>query len=99
MGGIITKSMLDALNTPSQIQLLRKVRCVLYISLPSNGSDLAAVASWLSRNPQFESISSRGAADFLQLIESEWAQLLRERSQPWPFPKAYYAYETLPTSS
>lgn len=97
MGGIVTKSMLDTLNTPSQIQLLKRVRCVLYISVPSNGSDLAALASWLSNNPQFESMSPRGAADFLQLVENEWAELLRERTQSSPFPKTYRAYETLAT--
>jgi len=97
MGGIVTKRMLNMLNTPSQVQLLKKVRCVLYISVPSNGANLAALASWLSYNPQFKSILPRGAADFLQSVESDWATMLNDRTSLSPFPRTFSAYETLPT--
>jgi hypothetical protein len=97
-GGLITKRMLDTLNTPPQVQLLKKVRCVLYISVPSNGSDLASVATWLSNNPQFASMSRNYAADFLQAVEADWTELLRERdASPPPFPRTFSAYEKLPT--
>ena len=96
-GGLVTKRMLDTLDTPAQIQRLKKVRCVLYLSVPSNGSDLAALASWLSSNPQFNSISPRQAADFLQAVETDWAEILRERSPSSPFPRTSSAYEKLPT--
>jgi pimeloyl-ACP methyl ester carboxylesterase len=96
-GGLVTKRMLDILDTPAHIQRLKKVRCALYLSVPSNGSDLAALASWLSSNPQFNSISPRQAADFLQAVEADWAEILRERSPSSPFPRTSSAYEKLPT--
>ncbi len=96
-GGIITKRMLDTLDTPAQNRLLKKVRCVLYISVPSNGSELAALATWLSDNPQFASLSPKNAADFLQAVETDWTELLRERTTSSPFPKTFVAYEKLPT--
>ena len=94
-GGLVTKAMLDALNTPSQSPLLKKVHCVLYISVPSNGAPLAALVSCLSSNPQLK-ISPNDAKDFLNFIEAEWDQILRERNPSSPFPRAFLAYEELP---
>jgi pimeloyl-ACP methyl ester carboxylesterase len=96
-GGLVTKRMLDTLNTPAQVRLLKKVRCVLYISVPSNGSELAGLASWLSSNPQFKSLSPPNAADFLQSVEADWDQILRERTPSSPFPTTFSAYEKLST--
>ena len=89
--------MLDTLNTPAQVQLLKKVRCVLYISVPSNGSELAGLASWLSNNPQFKSLSPANAADFLQAVEADWDEILLERTSASPFPMTFSAYEKLST--
>jgi hypothetical protein len=97
MGGIITKRMLDMLNTPSDSPFLQKVHTVIYISVPSNGADLAALASWISQNPQFKGMDDKNASDFLQSVESDWANLLRQRTAELPFPRTYSAYETLPT--
>jgi hypothetical protein len=96
-GGLVTKRMLDMLNTPAQVKLLKKVRCVLYISVPSNGSELAGLASWLSSNPQFKSLSPPDAADFLQAVETDWDQILRDRTPSSPFPMTFSAYEKLST--
>jgi pimeloyl-ACP methyl ester carboxylesterase len=96
MGGIVTKRMLNMLNTPADNLTLQRVHKVIYMSVPSNGADLAAVASWLSENPQFKSMSPGSAADFLQSVEGDWATLLRERTASSPFPRTYSAYETLP---
>jgi len=96
-GGLVTKRMLDTLNTPAQVKLLKKVRCVLYISVPSNGSELAGLASWLSSNPQFKSLSPSNAADFLQAVEVDWDEILRERTPASPFPRTFSAYETIST--
>jgi len=95
-GGIVTKAMLDTLHTPLEGRLLQKVRCVLYISVPTNGANLSALAKWLSNNPQLKSLDPKGAADFLRFTESEWDQILHDRSPSSPFPKAFSAYETLP---
>lgn len=98
MGGIITKRMLNTLNTPAEAANLRRVRCVIYIAVPSNGAKSADWASWLSRNSQFRSMSPKDAADFLQGTERDWAALLRERNDSFSFPRTYSAYETLSTA-
>jgi pimeloyl-ACP methyl ester carboxylesterase len=97
MGGIVTKRTLDMLNTQADNSILQKVHTVIYISVPSNGANLAALASWLSENPQFKGMSPKNAADFLQSVEGDWANLLRQRTPSSPFPRTYSAYETLPT--
>jgi pimeloyl-ACP methyl ester carboxylesterase len=99
MGGIITKRMLDTLNTPSENVNLHRVHCVIYLAVPSNGAELASLASWISHNPQFKSMSSRNAADFLQAVEGDWAAILRARNARSPFPRTYSAYEKLRTAS
>jgi hypothetical protein len=101
MGGIVTKRMLVMLDTPKEISYLRKVHSVILISVPSNGADLAGVASWISQNPQFKSLSSTDAADFLSSVENDWMRVLEQRSstcRDCEFPRNYVAYETLPTS-
>lgn len=95
MGGIITKRMLDTLNTPSESINLHRVHCVLYFAVPSNGAEIASLASWISSNPQFKSMSPRDAADFLQAVEGDWAAILRARNPQSPFPRTYSAYEKL----
>ena len=97
MGGIITKRTLDMLNTPSDSPLLQKVHTVIYISVPSNGADLGALASWISQNPQFKGMDPKNASDFLHGVEDDWANLLRQRSAESPLPRTYSAYETLAT--
>jgi pimeloyl-ACP methyl ester carboxylesterase len=97
MGGLITKRMLNKLNTPADVHLLQQVRTVIYISVPSNGADAAVVASWLSQNPQFKGMDPKAASDFLQGVEGDWANMLRNRNPSSPFPRTYSAYETLST--
>jgi len=97
MGGIITKRVLNMINNPSESYLLQKVHKVIYISVPSNGADVAVVQSWLSQNPQFRGMDPKNASDFLQNVEGDWANMLRHRTASSPFPKTYSAYETLPT--
>lgn len=97
MGGLITKRMLDTLNTPSESVNLHRVRCVIYISVPSNGAEVASLASWISRNPQFRSMSPKGAASFLQAVEGDWGAVLRARTPSAPFPLSFSAYEKVDT--
>ena len=97
MGGIVTKRTLNMLNTQADSSILQKVHTVIYISVPSNGSNLAALTSWISDNPQFKSMSPKAASDYLHSVEGGWANLLRQRSSSLPFPRTYSAYETLPT--
>ena len=58
MGGLIVKRMLVELNRPSELETLRRVRTVLFISTPAQGATLADMASWLSLNPQLRDSTS-----------------------------------------
>lgn len=97
MGGLITKEMLDMLDTPSDSKKLYHVRAAIFVSVPSNGADVSALASWISLNPQFRSMNPNGAVDFLQSVEGQWQSIFRARTSQEPFPLSYVAYETLPT--
>jgi pimeloyl-ACP methyl ester carboxylesterase len=98
MGGLITKRMLDTLNTPTNFNDLEKVHSVIYVSVPANGADMATLASWISENPQFKSMSPSEANNFLQTIEADWHSLLNARTAQNPYPRTFSAYETQSTS-
>lgn len=95
MGGIVTKRMLDDLNTPSGFGDLQKVHSVLYISVPSNGASVADIASWFSQNPQFSSMTADESNNFLQAVEGDWRKVLNQRNAEHPFPRTFSAYEKL----
>jgi pimeloyl-ACP methyl ester carboxylesterase len=96
MGGLITKRFVDTLNTPAERANLERIRLVVYISVPASGANAAALANWISGNPQFRSMDPRGARDFLQATEGDWETLLRSRTPSSPFPLTFCAYETQP---
>jgi pimeloyl-ACP methyl ester carboxylesterase len=96
MGGLVAKQVLVNLNTPTQIEQLRKVKAVLFISTPAQGATLAEVGSYLTLNPQIANMKPADLNAFLQTLEDQWQNLLRERQSP-PFPRSFCAYETKPT--
>jgi hypothetical protein len=95
MGGIVTKRVLVNLNNPADIQKLRLIKAVLYIATPAQGADLADLGVWLSLNPQFSDMRSANSNSYLQNLEDEWANLIRQRRDEW-FPRCFSAYETKP---
>ncbi len=92
MGGIILKQFLNTLNTPEDSMRLRKTRAAFFIATPARGANSAELATWVSLNPQFRSMSPRRAQDFLDSIENSWGKLWKNRSDNL-FPRAYCAYE------
>jgi len=98
MGGLVVKRMLVDLNRPTEVDNLRRVRAVLYISTPAQGAPIADLASWLSLNPQLRDMKPADLNTFLQSLENQWQNLLRDRDATRSiFPKSYCAYETKPT--
>lgn len=98
MGGLIVKRVLTDLNRPSHIDKLRHVKAVLYISTPAQGADIAAVGSWLSINPQLGDMRPADLNSFIQSLENQWQNLLRDRDTQFQlFPQSFCAYETKPT--
>lgn len=96
MGGLVVKRVLVDLNRPSQLKKLRTVKAVLYISTPAQGANMAEVGSWLSANPQLRDMQPADFNSFLQALENQWQNLIRDRGAP-PFPQSFCAYETKPT--
>lgn len=66
MGGLVTKRILVDLNRPTQVEKLRRVKAVLYISTPAQGAKLAEIGSWLSLNPQLRDMRPADLNSFLQ---------------------------------
>lgn len=98
MGGLVVKRVLVDLHRPSQIDKLRRVKAILLISVPSQGATIAELGSWLSRNPQIPDLRAADLNSFLQGLENQWQDLLRDRGQD-TFPLSFCAYETKPTVS
>lgn len=94
MGGLITKHMLLQLSSQDEIAY-KKVAGVFFLGVPAGGSDLGQLASWISRNPQFEDMEPEDLNTFLQSEEDNWAALLRKRTDKRPYPKTFCIYETL----
>jgi len=96
MGGLVVKRMLVDLNRPKQVEKLRQVKAVLYIFTPAQGASIAELGSWLSANPQLGDMRVADLNSFLQSLENQWQDLIRERGAQ-PFPQSFCAYETKPT--
>lgn len=96
MGGLVAKRILVDLNRPSQVEKLRRVKAVLYISTPAQGANIAELGSWLSLNPQLRDMRPADLNSFLQSLENQWQNLVRDRG-PEHFPLSFCAYETKPT--
>jgi hypothetical protein len=99
MGGLVVKRVLTVLYSPGEIEKLRLVRTVLFISTPAQGAPVADLASWISLNPQMRDLVPADLNSFLQSLENQWEFLLQDRdTRSGAFPRVYCAYETLPTA-
>jgi pimeloyl-ACP methyl ester carboxylesterase len=96
MGGLVVKRALVDLNRESQADKLGKVKSALFLSTPAQGTSLAQSAALLSLNPQLRDMEPANLNSYLQSIENQWQNLMRDRGNR-SFPKSYCAYETKPT--
>jgi pimeloyl-ACP methyl ester carboxylesterase len=96
MGGIVAKRVLVELYRPNQIDKLGKIKAVLFIATPVQGSSFAELASYISLNPQLAGMKPSEFNDFLQSLENQYQNLMRDRLAP-AFPRSFCAYETKPT--
>jgi pimeloyl-ACP methyl ester carboxylesterase len=93
-GGVVVKRALVMLNTPAGSDKLQLVKAVLYIATPAQGADIADLGAWFSLNPQFSDLRNADFNSYMQNLEDGWADLMRQRTQP--FPMAFCAYEKKP---
>jgi tetratricopeptide (TPR) repeat protein len=97
MGGLIAKRMLISMNhnNPESVAKLRRVRSILLIGTPSQGSDLSALAVWLSTNPQLKDMTPADLNSFLQVLENDWKNFYDDRVRITAnLPRVYCGYET-----
>jgi len=96
MGGLVTKAAVTKLRLAASDndRDLDKVAAVIFISTPAYGADVADYASWLSKNPQFENMSSNEFNTYLKSSEDNWKQVIEGRTESHKFPKTFCAYET-----
>jgi esterase/lipase len=96
MGGLIVKRAINILNAERSADLV-KIKAIVFLATPSQGSDLAALATWISSNPQFKDMSPSDFNSYLQSLENDWERTTKRRTEANPFPKVFCAYETLST--
>ncbi len=100
MGGLVVKRILLKLarsEDPTDMDALQRVRAILFIGTPSQGSALAKLGAAISRNPQLSAIFPADSNAYLQSLESDWVHFLRARgSKQLEFPKVFCGYETVP---
>jgi len=86
MGGLITRRALLLIRD------LRKVPMVYFYATPTNGADIAQLASKISSSPQLKSMLPLEGNEALQEVQDDWINWPATRTLP-----SYCAYETLPT--
>ncbi len=93
MGGLVARRMMLQLsrNAPDSFA---KIAGVFFLATPAAGSDEAALAKWVSSNPQFANMTSSDVNLFLQTEDDDWRDQLRRRKPDSPYPYTYCAYET-----
>jgi len=97
MGGLIAKRIVNAYNTVTKQDFLKRVAGVVLISTPSQGAPPAELASWISMNPQLKDMTPADLNSYLQSVENQWQEVLRDRDkQNARRPRAYCVYETQP---
>ena len=94
MGGLVVKNLLTHLNRGDDVELLRRVKAVIYLGTPSKGTDLSILAKLLSFNPQLRDMQPAHLNAWISDLEIYWKQLMDDRKES-PYPKAYCAYETI----
>ena len=95
MGGLVVRRLLLQLSREAPTAFA-KVVGVFFLAVPAGGSDLAALASWVSGNPQFKDMQPEDFNTFLQADADDWAGLMRRRPADRLYPRAYCAYEVRP---
>src|SRR2546427_3665259 len=95
MGGLVVKDMLVSLHDDEALQ---KIRTVVSLGTPAQGSTLVNLGNWISGNPQLKGMEPASTNHFIQLLEDEWIKLMLARDKAnTRYPRVYCAYETLPT--
>jgi pimeloyl-ACP methyl ester carboxylesterase len=80
MGGLIVRRMLVLLRNSGDDAALQRVAAVFFFATPTSGARLADLAGWISVNPQAHDLETSDVNTFLQSLDNDWEDLLRQRS-------------------
>lgn len=98
MGGLIVKRLLADLNRGPTSEMLSRVRSVILLGTPSQGTDIAALGAWLAMYPQLGGMTPSKLNDYLVVIEKQWRNLLNDRREGVGTAlRAHCVVETRPT--
>ena len=94
MGGLIVRRMLVLLHNSGDDAALRRVGAVFFFATPTSGARLANLGGWISLNPQARDLETSDVNTFLQSLDNDWEDLLRQRSQRTEgHPQVFCSYE------
>ncbi|MDP9121382.1 MAG: alpha/beta fold hydrolase [Acidobacteriota bacterium] len=97
-GGLVAAQILISLNTPTDVALLRRVRCVILLSTPSNGTSIAKAAQAMGWSRQGVDLRDDPLSSWLTGVQEGITRLVNERNRlSSTFPRFFVGYETVPT--
>lgn len=94
MGGLVVRRMLVLLHNSGDDAALQRVGAVFFFATPTSGARLANLSDWISLNPQARDLETSDVNTFLQSLDNDWEDLLRQRSlRTLGHPQVFCAYE------
>ena len=94
MGGLVVRRMLVILHNSDGDEALKRVGPVIFFATPTSGARLADLGSWLSLNPQARDLKTSDMNTFLQSLDDDWEDLLRQRNlRSAGHPQVFCSYE------
>jgi pimeloyl-ACP methyl ester carboxylesterase len=98
MGGLIAEAILVNLNRPEAVDTLSRIKAVITVATPAQGAPVAALADYLSANPQLRDLAPATLNSWLQSLHNKLLTLRNGRELRRTFyPRLFGAYELLPT--
>src|SRR5882762_5692109 len=81
MGGLIGRRILVNLVNIGDEQAVKRVAVIFFFGTPTSGAPLADLGKWITANPQASNLSRSDLNASLQMLDNDWENLLRRRSQ------------------
>ena len=98
LGGLIVQRYLQHVNNLDTHIMLNKYRIVILLGTPSEGSDLARYAEWLSKNPTLRILKDYKGNDYLKLLGKQmWYTMQKHDITGCSSLRFFAAYEGLDT--
>jgi hypothetical protein len=98
-GGLVVRRLLTRLFNSGNRAAFNRVAVAFFFATPTSGAPLADVVGWLSANPQTRDLSASEFNSYLQALDNDWEEVLRQRPQVTAGrPLVFCGYATRDTS-